>query len=485
MNGVVGQRALPRVAIAGLAGDSGKTLVSLGLIATLRSRAFTVAPFKKGPDFIDSAWAGEAAGFPGRNLDTFLMGDDAVVASVSRAAHDRDIAIIEGNRGLFDGLDAKGSHSTAHLAKVIGAPVVLIVDAIKVTRTVAALVKGCQAIDPDLWIAGVILNRVGTRRQEDIIREAIVGETGLPVLGAIPRLPDRIPSRHLGLVTAVEHPDAKDLLHKAAEAVDRYVDVAEIIRIASQAPVLSLTQSDEKIRSARVSRVKIGVLRDRAFSFYYPENLAALEAAGAELVLISPLMDTQLPAIDALYAGGGFPELYADKLSANRSLRTAIHDQIEEGLPVWAECGGLMYLSESITVKNGTTYPMVGGLPVTVEQIARPQGHGYVQAIVDANNPFFNRGKELRGHEFHYSRIREKTGPISTVFQLKRGTGIGQKRDGIIVGNTLATYTHVHALGEPEWATAMVRVAKGECSYRDLATGRPRITHQYHAICGW
>ncbi len=476
-------RVFPRVAIAGLAGDSGKTLVSLGLMAALRSRTYKVAPFKKGPDFIDSAWAGEAAGSPGRNLDTFLMGDDAVVTSISRAAHDHDIAVIEGNRGLFDGLDARGTHSTAHLAKLVGAPVVLIVDAIKATRTIAALVKGCQVIDPDLWLAGVILNRVGTRRQEGVIREAVASETGLSILGAIPRLSDRIPTRHLGLVTAIEHPDVKDVFNKAAEAVDRYVDVAEIIRIASQAPALPAIQTDEKSLAGN-SRVKIGVLRDRAFSFYYPENLAALEAAGAELFQISPLSDTQLPVVDALYAGGGFPEIYADQLCANRSLRTAIRKQIEQGLPVWAECGGLMYLSESIWVK-GTTFPMVGVLPVTVEQIAKPQGHGYVQAIVDTNNPFYNQGKELRGHEFHYSRVREETGPVSTVFELKRGTGIGQKRDGILVGNTLATYTHIHALGEPDWATALVRVAKGECSYSELTTEGPKITHQYHAICGW
>ncbi|MBN1652275.1 MAG: hydrogenobyrinic acid a,c-diamide synthase (glutamine-hydrolyzing) [Deltaproteobacteria bacterium] len=475
------QRALPRVTIAGLAGDSGKTLVSLGLIATLRSRGYKVAPFKKGPDFIDSAWAGEAAGFAGRNLDTFLMSEQAVLRSLSSAALDHDIAVIEGNRGLFDGLDAKGTHSTAYLAKLVRAPVVLLVDAIKATRTVAAQVKGCQAIDPDLWIAGVILNRVGTKRQEKLIREAIALETGLPLLGAIPRLPDKLPIRHLGLLTAIEHPDTKGAVEKAAEEMNRYVDVSEIARVASQAPAVSVTRTTEHKPAARV---RIGVLRDRAFSFYYPENLSALETAGAELVSISPITDAELPDIDGLYAGGGFPEVYADQLSANRTFRVDLKKRIDQGLPVWAECGGLMYLSRSITVQ-GTLYPMVGVLPVSVEQIARPQGHGYVQATVDADNPFYNEGHELRGHEFHYSRIREEAGSVPTVLILKRGIGLGHNRDGLLVKNTLASYIHIHALGEPDWATAVVRVAKGEHTYRDLTVDRTKITHQHHSICGW
>jgi cobyrinic acid a,c-diamide synthase len=454
------QRALPRVVIAGLAGDSGKTLLSLGLIAALRSRGLGVAPFKKGPDFIDSAWAGAAAGVPGRNLDTFLMGEQAVLGSVARAALSSDIAVIEGNRGLFDGMDAEGTHSTARLARLIGAPVVLVVEATKTTRTVAALVKGCQALDPELWISGVVINRVGTARQEALIRQAVKMETGLETLGAIPRLPDRLPSRHLGLVTAIEHPAAQETLQNVARAVDKYVDVSALIDLAARAPALQDVHSAGSECAAEEAGVRIGVLQDKAFSFYYPENLEALEGSGAQLVPVSPLLDSELPDIDGLYAGGGFPEVYAEQLSANDTLRKALRERIAQGLPVWAECGGLMYLSESLAVE-GSVYPMVGALPVTVEQTARPQGHGYVEALVEAANPFLEPGAELRGHEFHYSRIRDGGGRLSTVLKLKRGTGVGGGRDGILAENVLAMYTHIHALGLPCWARSIVRAAGG------------------------
>ncbi len=478
------QRVLPRAVIAGLSGDSGKTMLSLGLTVALRSRGLRVAPFKKGPDFIDSAWAGAAAGAPGRNLDTFLMGEAPVLGSVARAAVHSDIAVIEGNRGLYDGMDAAGTHSTARLARLLGAPVVLVVEAYKATRTVAALVKGCQALDPDLWISGVVINRVGTARQEALIRQAVKAETGLEVLGAIPRLRDRFPSRHLGLVTAVEHPDAQETLQNVGRAIEKHVDVSAFVAMAARAPALQVVEP-EPVASARgAASVRIGVLRDRAFSFYYPENLSELERCGAELVSISPLSDDELPDIDLLYAGGGFPEVYAEQLSANRRLREAIGERIAQGLPVWAECGGLMYLSESLKVK-GSVHPMVGALPVAVEQKSRPQGHGYVEAVVDGANPFLEQGTELRGHEFHYSRILDEGRQLSTVLKLNRGTGVGSKRDGILAGNVLATYTHVHALGLAEWAPSMVRAANGSHSRGASKTKKTQEARQHEAMSDW
>ena len=446
---------LARVIVAGLAGDTGKSLVSLGLIRALRGNDLRVAPFKKGPDFIDAAWLGAAAGCLGRNLDTFLMPRSSILLSLSNAAKEADIAIVEGNRGLFDGMDASGSHSTAELAKLIGAPVVLVVDATKTTRTVAALAKGCQVMDPDLSIAGIVLNRVGTSRQEKIIRKAVSHETGLEVLGAIPRLSEQhLPSRHLGLVTAMEHPDMEEALGKVGEAVAQHVDVNAIIELArAAAPIETPTNSKKEFPTR--SRALIGVLKDEAFSFYYPENLTALQEAGAELKTISPLRDHDLPQIDGLYAGGGFPEVYAQKLSENKELRSALKERIDGGMPVWAECGGLVYLSRAL-IQNDISYPMVGALPVAVEQTTKPQGHGYVKARVDKKNPFIEEGVNIKGHEFHYSHLLGELGEIPTALSLERGVGVGNKRDGIQVGSVMATYTHLHALGTPEWASGLV-----------------------------
>ncbi len=451
---------LSRVVIAGLGGDTGKTLVSSGLTRALTRRGLRVAPFKKGPDYIDAAWLGAAAGKPGRNLDTFMMSAGTILSSLGAASESADVAVIEGNRGLFDGLDSSGSHSTAELAKLVGAPVILVVDAAKVTRTVAALVLGCQALDRDLALGGVILNRVGTARQEGVIRAAIGEATGLPVLGSIPRLPDvDLPSRHLGLVTVAEHPRADAMLDQAADLMERYLDIEAILALASQASLLPPRVPGERPVAAERHRVRVGVPRDAAFSFYYPENLEALEHAGAELVRFSPIADPELPEVDALVVGGGFPEVYAAELSANRPMREDVARRIAQGLPVWAECGGLMYLARTLVVR-AVAHPMVGAVPLDVEQMSRPQGHGYVAARVDAENPFLPRGAELRGHEFHYSKVRVGSGAVRTVLALDRGVGVGEGRDGILVGGVVAGYTHLHALGAPEWAPALVRAAR-------------------------
>jgi len=423
---------LPRIAIAGLKGDAGKSLVALGLARGLRRRGLRVAPYKKGPDFIDAAWLGVAAGRTCYNLDTCLMPDAAVRASIGRAADTAttDIALIEGNRGLFDGMDAAGTHSTAALAKLTATPVILVIDATKVTRTVAALVLGCQTLDPEVELVGVILNRVGTARQAGVIREALATATGLPVLGTIPKLrAQHLPSRHLGLVTAGEHPETQGALDAVADIVQEHVDVERILGFARAAAPLPAFEPGLFPDAEPHTRARIGVLRDEAFSFYYPENLDALTAAGAELVEISPLNDRELPLIDGLYAGGGFPEEHAARLAENEPLRAALAERIAEGIPVWAECGGLMYLSRTVRIDDNS-YPMVGALPVSIEQTARPQGHGYVRARVDADNPILPRGVAFCGHEFHYSKI---------------------ERDAEA------------ALGVPDWAPGLVRAAEQGC----------------------
>lgn len=449
---------LPRLVVAGLAGDSGKTFVSLGLTWGFAQRGRKVAPFKKGPDFIDAAWLEAAAGLPGRNLDTFLMSEEAIRFSLARMAEQADLAVVEGNRGLFDGMDAEGSHSTAQLAKLTESPVVLVVDVSKATRTIAALVLGCRTLDPDLSIAGVILNRVGTARQEKVIRQALADSVDLPVLGAIPRLRDeQLPSRHLGLLTAAEHTSRDAAIERVGRWVADHLDWTALEAAADQAGLL---EWEPAIEHHHPAKVKIGVLRDRAFSFYYPENLEALEQAGAELVFISPLADETLPDIDSLYAGGGFPEEHAADLSANRGFREQLAARIDDGLPVWAECGGLMYLAREL-VQGDQNLPMVGALPIQVEQTARPQGHGYVRARVDGDNPFLDQGVEVCGHEFHYSRLLNNGSLVNTVMELSRGVGVGHGRDGIHSGRVVATYTHLHALGEPNWAGSMVQAAGG------------------------
>jgi cobyrinic acid a,c-diamide synthase len=454
----VARPGLPRIIVAGLAGDTGKTLVTLGLARAFTRRGRRVAPFKVGPDFIDAAWLGAAARAPGRNLDTYLMSPAAVTASMQRAARGADLALVEGKRGLFDGLDAAGSHSTAQLARLVGAPVVLVLNAAKVTRTLAALVLGCRLLDPELPFAGVILNRVGTARQEDVIRRALADVTGTSVLGVIPRLEGQpLPSRHLGLLCAPEHGAREAVLQALAETVASHVDLEAIWTCASGAGPMPGTVAPRRPRVSGPA-VRIGVLRDAAFSFYYPENLEALEAAGAELVSISPLADRELPEVDALYAGGGFPEEHAAALAANQPLRAALASALSDGLPAWAECGGLMYLGRTL-VRDGREYPMVGALPIVVEHTSRPQGHGYTAATVDRANPFLPVGTRLFGHEFHHSRIVGTPG-ADTALAVERGAGLGNGREGLAVGNVVATYLHLHALGTPAWAAGLVRAAR-------------------------
>ncbi|RME28124.1 MAG: cobyrinate a,c-diamide synthase [Deltaproteobacteria bacterium] len=449
--------SLPRLLLAGLGGDSGKTLVAAGLARCLSGRGFAPAAFKKGPDFIDAAWLGLAAGCPGRNLDTFIMDEDAVLWSLRRSAGFHDIAVIEGNRGLYDGFDFRGTHSSAALARLTRTPVVLVVDCTKATRTISALVLGCQLLEPDVNLAGVILNKVGTARQERVISKALRSDTGLPVLGVVPRMKTIMPARHLGLVTAAEHPEARQVLERLGQLARDHLDIDALLEIADGAEELPSVDYGFPRGSRR--RIRAGVLRHPAFSFYYPENLEALEAAGAELVDVDPSAMSELPAIDLLLAGGGFPESHAGELAANRPFMDRLLRAIEGGLPVWAECGGLMYFSRWIE-ERGARRKMVGALPFGVVREGKPQGHGYVEARIEEENPFLPVGTVVRGHEFHYSRVADETSG-SCVMRLSRGVGLGNGRDGVLTGRLFACYTHLHALGVPGWAACLVDAASG------------------------
>jgi len=461
----------PRLVVAGLAGDSGKTLVAIGLARAFTQRGLRVRPYKKGPDYIDAAWLGAAAGSAGRNLDTFLMDPPAIGEGLARGAP-ADLLIVEGNRGLFDGLDSEGSHSTAELAKLMDAPVILVLDVTKMTRTAAALVVGCKMLDRQVRLAGIVLNRVGTARHERVVREAIAGVDGPPILGAIPRLEgELLPGRHLGLVTAAEHPRREEVLKAVAEVVERHVDLQGVLDMARSAGPVRFPESAPLPGGPAV---RIGVLRDEALSFYYPENLEALQACGAELVTVSPLRDGGLPELDGLYFGGGFPEVHVKRLAANRSLLASVRDAATAGMPIYAECGGLMFLARELVV-DGVSHPMAGVLDLVVEQTARPVGHGYVEAEVDGPNPFFAPSMLLRGHEFHYSRIVSGGDAGASCLRLRRGQGIGDGRDGLAVGNIWASYLHLHALGTPSWARTFTSLAHDRRSRRGQSTARRHL----------
>ncbi len=452
-------RRIPRVVFSAVRGGSGKTIISIGAVAAWRRQGRRTGVFKKGPDFIDAGWLGAAAGSECYNLDLFLMEPGAILRSFAEHTMGVDAAVIEGNRGLFDGLDEAGTYSTARLARLLAAPVVLIVDCTKVTATVAALVLGCRDFDRAVSLRGVILNRVASGRQEAVIRKAVEGATGIPVVGAVPRLrQEEFPERHMGLTPFQEHPAVSSAIAAAGAMAEKYIDLDVLWNIASEAPEVDMPAAASVSGSGDAVRIRIGIIQDRAFQFYYPDNLEALREQGAELVQINALNDPGLPAIDALYIGGGFPETQAAELAANDRFCRSLRAAVEKGLPVYAECGGLIYLGRSLQA-GGRTYPMASVLPADFVLEKRPQAHGYT--IVEAgNNPFFPAGTVLKGHEFHYSRIANHEDLSGMGLLMQRGVGIDGKQDGLVYKNVLAAYTHLHALGAPGWAEAMVRKAR-------------------------
>jgi cobyrinic acid a,c-diamide synthase len=358
-------------------------------------------------------------------------------------------------------MDAEGSYSTSELAKLLSAPVVLTVDCTKATRTVAAMVLGCLRLDPEAPIRGVVLNQIAGRRHESIVRASIEQECGLPVLGVIPRLREQLfPERHLGLVPPQEHDEREQAVQRVAAVGQQYLDLDAIWDIGEKAPEFELEDAQASAgKEPAGADVSIGVFRDAAFQFYYPENLESLIHVGANLIEISPLVDSELPAVDALYIGGGFPETLAPELSRNGRFRESLRLAIEGGLPVYAECGGAVYLGERL-LYDANEYPMVGVLPLVFGFQEKPQGHGYVSIEAVRENPFFDVGIELRGHEFHYTRVESYGGEETTfAFDVHRGFGFDGKHDGVCRYNVLASYAHVHALGEETWARGVVRAA--------------------------
>ena len=453
-------RAMPRLMIAGLCGGAGKTIACAGLLLLLRRAGVEVRAFKKGPDYIDPAWLAWASAHPARDLDTWLMGPEGARASFMRHGIGDGINLIEGNRGLFDGFDAEGTHSCGVLAKTLAAPVLLVLDATKMTRTAAALVLGCQKMDAGVALRGVILNNVNGRRHEQILRAAIESTCSIPVVGVLSRAAvNPLPERNLGLTPPQEHDGMHRLEQHLLKLVDGRIDIEAVLSIARSAPPLEL-RAEEKPPLPDAGGIRIGYVKDSAFNFYYPENIEELERAGAEVIPVSSLHNAALPAnLHALYIGGGFPETHAGQLAANLSFLESLRHASRSGMPIYAECGGMMLLASGL-IWNGVRHSMAGVFPMDVEVFDRPQGHGYTELRVETRNPFFPLGAVLRGHEFHYSRLIASSAPPETACAVLRGVGCGSGRDYLVTRNTMAGYTHLHAVGTPQWTRGMVNAAR-------------------------
>lgn len=431
-------------------------MVSIGLCEALAARGHVVQPFKKGPDYIDPMWLSQAAGHTCRNLDLYLMENDDIVATFAR--HCAEVNLVEGNKGLYDGLALDGSNSNAALAKLLDLPVMLVIDARGMTRGIAPLILGYQAFDRDINIAGVILNNLGGSRHESKLRAVIEHYTDVPVIGAIhhdERL--SIVERHLGLMPSNESQVAASRIRLIGQAVAEQVDLDKLLVLSEKEP-LAIPHKAEVSPLPCGERVRIGIARDRSFGFYYADDLDALEAAGAELVPFDALRDSQLPQVDGLYIGGGFPETCATELEANVALRTQIKQAIEGGMPAYAECGGLMYLSRGIEYQ-GRTYRMVGAIPGDVLMHDKPIGRGYVHLKEDEAHPWPRPNTpaiQIKAHEFHYSSLENLPPDSRFAYHVERGYGIDGERDGLIVHNLLASYTHLRTIGSCYWATRFV-----------------------------
>ena len=447
---------MSRLLISAAHKSSGKTTVSLGLCAALAERGLVVQPFKKGPDYIDPMWLGQAAGRPCHNLDFYCMSHEEILTAVGQYSSDADISLIEGNKGLYDGLDLVGSNSNAALATLTLTPVILVLDARGMTRGIAPLILGYQAFDPDVRIAGVILNQLGGSRHEAKLRAVIEHYTDVPVIGGVHRNPAlEIDERHLGLIPSNEAVAADKKINEIREQIKDQVDLDRLLAVAGHDALdFSLPPPAPEITTAPV---RIGIAHDPAFGFYYPDDLAALEQAGAELVTFNTLTAAELPAIDGLFIGGGFPENHMAMLEGNTALRADIRKAIQDGLPTYAECGGLMYLSRSLSW-NGKRADMVGVIPADTVMHARPQGRGYVRLRETASAPWPADGPagEFAAHEFHYSNLENMSEPLTFAYEVLRGSGVDGRHDGIVINNLLACYSHMRDTGQHHWAQRFV-----------------------------
>ena len=435
---------MARLLISAAHKSSGKTTITLGLCAALHKNNFKVQPFKKGPDYIDPMWLALASGRSCYNLDFFTQTHDEIKNLFDSKSTGADISIIEGNKGLSDGLDLDGSNSSAALARLLKTPVIMVIDTQGITRSVAPLLLGFQKFEPDVNIVGVILNKVGGSRHEEKLRRVLQEYTEIPVLGAVQRSPAlEIVERHLGLVPSNETASANILIKKITENITKQVDLEHLKKIAAtEAKPNNITSTD----SEKTSGLTIGVLRDEAFGFYYQDDLEFFEQAGARLVFIDAINDKKIAPIDGLFIGGGFPESRMKQLESNTGMRTLLRDKIRKGLPVYAECGGLMYLSKGIHWQNHYS-EMLGVIDADSIMHDRPVGRGYVYLKKNEKHPWINdkiKGdKQQPAHEFHYSELKfNSLNNNNFGFDVIRGNGIINKQDGFLKNNIIATYAH-------------------------------------------
>jgi len=445
---------VPRaLVVAGVSSGVGKTTVTLGLLEAFRRRGLTVQAFKVGPDFIDPGFHALVTARPSYNLDGWMCGREPVRATVAGYAAGADLVVVEGMMGCFDGVDGTSEvGSTAQIAKWLDAPVVLVVDASSLSRSAAAVVLGFERFDPDLRVGAVIANRVGGEAHARWVADAIASSCRAVPVGAL-RFDAGVtlPERHLGLVTAAEGPLTAELRGRLGDIVEQSVDLDRLLAVA--APLGDAAHGAGIARTA--ARARIGIARDAAFQFYYAENFDLLRAAGAELIFWSPRTDAALPDVDGLYFGGGYPELHAAALGANSGARQAVRGFAAAGKPVYAECGGLMYLADALEDLEGVVHPMVGVLPATVRMRPRRLSLGYTEVVFTADTPLAGAGTRARGHEFHYSSMDPVPESIRRVYRIRSAHG-GERSEGYLVGRTLMSYVHLHFASSPILARRFV-----------------------------
>ncbi|WXU00294.1 MAG: Cobyrinate a,c-diamide synthase [Catillopecten margaritatus gill symbiont] len=440
--------------------SSGKTVVSLGLCAAFKAKSLKVQAFKKGPDYIDPIWLSQASGNPCYNLDFYTMSEEEITELFNQQPS--DITFIEGNKGLYDGMNTMGGDANADMAKLLGSSVVLVIDTNGITRGVAPLLMGYQAFDPDVNIAGVILNKVAGERHESKLVQAIEYYTDVPVLGAIRRSKDLIiDERHLGLMPANESAQSQIFIDRAGELVTDQVNLDKILSLNNK---ITSVASKPVATSANLT---VAVAKDQAFGFYYQDDLDAFKSLGVKIEFFNTLSATKLPKCDSLFIGGGFPEMQLEKLSANQSLLSDIKLKIEKGLPTYAECGGLMYLSRKIT-HQGKSHKMVGVIEGDTLMTPKPIGRGYVQLAPTNNHPWVNVANKIYAHEFHYSKLENLNPKTHYAYKVLRGVGVDNKQDGILTHNLLATYTHLRSVGGNHWVKQFINFiyhVRGSTSY--------------------
>ena len=452
----ISETPTPAFVLAGTRSGVGKTTIATGIMGALARRGLRVQPFKCGPDYIDPSYHLMACGIPSRNIDTWLLPRQTALELYGRAAQTADVAVVEGVMGLYDGhanLTEQGS--TAEVAKLLRAPVVLIASAARVARSVAAEVLGFQQFDPSVNIAGVILNGVGSPRHLEFCKPPIEGATGLPVLGYMPRRDDlRVPERHLGLVPTVEGVVVEEWFDKLTEQIEETIDLDRLLNIAKQAKTPNVATSAFPAEP-QPQKARIAVARDKAFNFYYQDSLDLLEAWGAELAPFSPLEDAQLPnGVGGVYIGGGFPEIFVQELAANKDMKRSIRSAHAQGRKIYAECGGLMYLGESLTDFDGEAHPMVGLIPAKSSMSKGRLTLGYREVEALEDGALLRKGERVRGHEFHWSVAESPTSAAQASYTVRSQDG---RTEGFRAGNLTASYIHIHMGSKPEMARRFVR----------------------------